>query len=74
MISRPSMKVKVIGQRSRSQCKKNMTLMILHCVFDMWLFRSKVSRVKVKGHMGHTQRSHGSRSNMSKNSIFKEFA
>ncbi len=31
------MKVKVIGQRARSQCKKNLFSMTLHSGFDIWL-------------------------------------
>ncbi len=45
------MKVKVIGQRARSQCKKNLFSMTLHSGFDIWLCdkMSWGSRSKVTG-------------------------
>ncbi len=60
------MKVEVIGQRSRSPRQKY-DFHGFCLVYLTMTWRSKVSRVKVKGHMGQGhmgqgQRSHGSRS------------
>ncbi len=56
-----TLKVMVIGQRSRSPGQKNMIAGTIRRPYRHSL-RSRVTWVKVKGHMGQGQRSHGSRS------------
>ena len=70
MTPRSTPKVNVIGQRSRSSGKKNVDLWV-HLSFDhltrniygqgSYGLGSKVTWVRIKGHMGQGQRSHGLR-------------
>ncbi len=53
VIFRSCEKVKVIGQRSRSPCQK--CDFRIYLVYFIWASRSKVTRVKVKGHIGQVQ-------------------